>query len=232
MESPSAYQGVTTEVTTRFGPSVPKWRPTCAKKCCSVKGMKLPPEVLTDDEVEKLVAVCSRRAPSGVRNRAILQVLHRGMLRIDEALSLRPADVDLKDGSIRVRHGNGDKARTIGIPQSTCDAIELWLGVRKNLGVKGARSSAGHLRHPEIQPRQEARLILHPTRVEADHRKGGDRQASPCPWVPALGRGSSAQGRCQCRRDQRWTRSFKYRYHEPLSCPPPSRGGSAERQVG
>ncbi len=51
------------------------------------------PEVLTDEEVHRLLAACSAR-PTGVRNRALLVVLYRAGLRINEALSLYPKDVD------------------------------------------------------------------------------------------------------------------------------------------
>jgi len=36
-----------------------------------------------------------------------------------------------------VRKGKGGKARTVGIPGSTCDAIARWLQVRSKLGVAG-----------------------------------------------------------------------------------------------
>lgn len=102
----------------------------------NVKGTKLPPEVLAPDEVEQLVDACSRRAPTGIRNRALLLVLYRGMLRISEALDLKPADVNLAEQTIRVRIGKGKKARTVAVPGSVCDAIAKWIEVRKELGAK------------------------------------------------------------------------------------------------
>ena len=55
---------------------------------------KRPAEVLTEAEVRSLLAACSRRAPTGIRDRALLTVLYRAGLRIEEALDLKPADVD------------------------------------------------------------------------------------------------------------------------------------------
>lgn len=103
----------------------------------NVKGSKLPPEVLTAEEVEAIVDACSRRGLCGIRNRALILVIYRGMLRINEALSLKPSDVDLDDGTIRVRNGKGAKARTVGIPGSVCDAISRWAEKRKGLGING-----------------------------------------------------------------------------------------------
>lgn len=60
----------------------------------STKGRKFPPEVLKEDEVRALMGACSKRAPTGVRNRALIALLWRSGLRISEALALMPADVD------------------------------------------------------------------------------------------------------------------------------------------
>ena len=56
------------------------------------KGRRMPAEPLSGDEVRALIKACSGRAPTGVRNRALLTVLYRGGLRLDEALSLLPTD--------------------------------------------------------------------------------------------------------------------------------------------
>ncbi len=40
------------------------------KKKTAGNPRRLPPEVLTDDEVAKLMRACSHRAPTGIRNRA------------------------------------------------------------------------------------------------------------------------------------------------------------------
>ncbi len=70
-----------------------------------------PPEVLTETEAIALMKSCSTRAPTGVRNRALIAVLWRCGLRISEALSLELRDVDLQAGTLRVRglygHENG-----------------------------------------------------------------------------------------------------------------------------
>ncbi len=51
---------------------------------------RLPPEVLTDAEVCALMRACGRYAPTGLRNRALIALLYRAGLRINEALSLYP----------------------------------------------------------------------------------------------------------------------------------------------
>jgi site-specific recombinase XerD len=76
---------------------------------------KRPAEVLTEAEVRSLLGACSRRAPTGIRDRALLTVLYRGGLRIEEALDLKPADVDPDRGTIRVLHGKGDHDCTVAV---------------------------------------------------------------------------------------------------------------------
>ena len=72
---------------------------------------RLPPEILTDAEVCALMRVCSRHAPTGLRNRALIALLYRAGLRINEALSLYPKDLELAGGSVRVLNGKGGRSR-------------------------------------------------------------------------------------------------------------------------
>ena len=103
-------------------------------------GRKRPAEILTEDEMRRLLAACSRRAPTGIRDRALMVVMYRAGLRVSEALDLRPADVDASRGTIRVLHGKGDKARTVGIDDGALAVLELWLAKRKELGINGGQS--------------------------------------------------------------------------------------------
>jgi integrase/recombinase XerD len=98
---------------------------------------RFPAEPLTLADVEALRAACSRRAPSGIRNRALLAMLFRSGLRISEALALFPKDLDPAGHSIRVLHGKGNKARTAPLPSDAADAVDRWLDCRKRLGLTG-----------------------------------------------------------------------------------------------
>lgn len=95
------------------------------------KGKKYPAEVLVNGEVQSLVKACSKRAPTGIRNAALIVVMYRSGLRVSEALALRVKDVDLDAGSIRVLHGKGDQARTVGIDPGALAFVTRWLDVRK-----------------------------------------------------------------------------------------------------
>ena len=67
--------------------------------------------------VEEIVAVM-RQAPDnrhGHRVRAMLVVLWRAGLRVQEALALIEADLDERRGALLVRHGKGGRRREIGM---------------------------------------------------------------------------------------------------------------------
>src|SRR5262249_58654222 len=87
---------------------------------------RFPAEPLALADVEALRAVCSRRAPTGIRNRALLAVLFRSGLRISEALALYPKDLDPAARSLRVLHGKGDKALTAPLPSDAAEAVDRW----------------------------------------------------------------------------------------------------------
>lgn len=96
-----------------------------------------PVEPLTRREAEALIAQCKLRSPTGVRNHALLTVHYRLGLRCQESLDLMPRDIDLEERVLRVRHGKGDKSRTLGIPGDAASVIALWLDKRAGLGING-----------------------------------------------------------------------------------------------
>lgn len=100
------------------------------------KGRTFPPEPLTPDEVAAIIAGCSPRAKTGIRNRALLMLLYRSGLRISEALALKPSDIDLNRHTCRVLHGKGDKATVRGFHPTATDALARWIDTRKGFGLR------------------------------------------------------------------------------------------------
>ncbi len=96
-----------------------------------------PAEVLSEAEVVALLRACSSRAPTGIRNRALIAVLWRCGLRISLALQRR--DVDLDAGTLRVRHGKGDQSRTVGLDEQTTALLARWIDRRQAL-APGSRA--------------------------------------------------------------------------------------------
>jgi site-specific recombinase XerD len=83
------------------------------------KGQRYPADSPTVDEI---VAVMRQAGDTryGNRLKALIVVLWRAGLRINEALSLTATDLDQRHGSILVRHGKNDRH---------ADAVELHEGI-------------------------------------------------------------------------------------------------------
>jgi site-specific recombinase XerD len=97
------------------------------------KGMRYPADPPT---VEEIVAVM-RKIPvdrHGLRLRAMIVVLWRGGLRIQEALDLTESDLDARRGSILVRAGKGNKRREVGMdPWAWSDHLAPWVACRTQM---------------------------------------------------------------------------------------------------
>jgi integrase len=94
-------------------------------------GSKLDADLLTTAEIEELMRECSRRAPTGVRNRALVALLWRCGLRIGEALALAVKDFDPDSGTLVVQRGKGGKRRVVGVDSGTAALVSRWLEVRR-----------------------------------------------------------------------------------------------------
>ncbi len=101
------------------------------------KGKRYPAEILTTDEVGALIRTCSPRAPTGIRNRALLVVLYRAGLRLSEALDLYAKDLDRRNGTLTVLHGKGDRRRTVGLDPGAFAIVERWIDKRREMGLHG-----------------------------------------------------------------------------------------------
>jgi site-specific recombinase XerD len=98
-------------------------------------GSRLDADLLTNDEIEQLMKFCSRRAPTGVRNRALIAVCWRCGLRIGEALALAVKDFDPDSGTLVVQRGKGGKRRVVGVDAGTVALVGRWLEVRRKRGI-------------------------------------------------------------------------------------------------
>lgn len=92
-------------------------------------------ELLTPEEAAALVAASSGRAPTGLRNRALVAVMYRSGLRPGEALALHPGDVDLASGTIVVPPRKGGQPRLTGVDETTREMIRSWLARRAERGI-------------------------------------------------------------------------------------------------
>jgi site-specific recombinase XerD len=98
------------------------------------KGLRYPADPPT---VEEIVAVMRHAADDrhGQRLRALIVVLWRGGLRIQEALALAEHDLDPRRGSLLVRNGKGGRRREVGMDDWGWEHLRPWLTERAGLPV-------------------------------------------------------------------------------------------------
>ncbi len=84
------------------------------------------PEVLSVDEVERLLAAISLDEPLVFRDRAMLELAYGAGLRVSEWIGIEMKDVLLADAIIRV-FGKGSKERLVPIGRSAIGAVGLYL---------------------------------------------------------------------------------------------------------
>ena len=79
------------------------------------------PEVLTEEDVEKLLAAPDTTKPQGIRDRTMLEVLYACGLRVTELVTLSINQVSFAQGVVQVT-GKGGKERLVpmGLPAQQC----------------------------------------------------------------------------------------------------------------
>lgn len=84
---------------------------------------------LTQEEVERIIATPDTQELSGLRDKALLELLFSSGLRVSELVGLNIEHINLKRKEFTVR-GKGQKDRPIFISNSAAEAIEKYLEKR------------------------------------------------------------------------------------------------------
>ncbi len=71
------------------------------------------PEVLTNEEQVRLLAVFGTSTPTKMRNRAMVILMLNAGLRSAEVVNLRHRDIDWKEGKLTIRNGKGGRDRIL-----------------------------------------------------------------------------------------------------------------------
>ena len=85
--------------------------------------------VLHFDEVEDMLAEVDTSTESGLRDKAIIELLYSGGLRVSELVGLDRGSINLERREFMVR-GKGSKDRPIFISQSAADKVQDYLDAR------------------------------------------------------------------------------------------------------
>src|SRR5919197_403199 len=143
------------------------------------KGMCYPADPPTIDEI---VAVMRNTSDDrhGWRVLAMIVVLWRAGLRVQEALALAEHDLDQRRGSLLVRNGKGGRRREVGMDEWGWEQLRPWLNVR---GRAAGRVAVLHHRRPH--PRAAVVGRRGPHRVPPARRpRGGQAPLCAAPAAP------------------------------------------------
>jgi len=98
-------------------------------------GRKLP-EILTDDEINRLIEAIDETKAEGLRNKAILETLYSCGLRVSELVDLKLSNLHFEQEFLRIA-GKGERERLVPISKRAIEDIKKYLvNSRKKLTIE------------------------------------------------------------------------------------------------
>lgn len=94
-------------------------------------GLKLP-EVLSINEIDRMIAEIDLSKPEGHRNKAIIETLYGCGLRVSELVNLRITDIHYGEGFVTVT-GKGNKQRLVPVSSKALKEIDIYKKDRERL---------------------------------------------------------------------------------------------------
>jgi integrase/recombinase XerD len=94
------------------------------------------PKFLNREQIEKLIASPDCGKPSGLRDRAMLELLYATGIRVTELIQLRLSNLDFRLGAVRVT-GKGNKQRIIPVHAAALNSVSDYVGRGRSLLLKG-----------------------------------------------------------------------------------------------
>ncbi len=81
----------------------------------------------TEDEIQRLLAICDPGTETGIRNRAIILTLLDTGIRAAELHRLELRDLDLAVRRIHIRHGKGRKQRVVSFGEQPYEMLRAYI---------------------------------------------------------------------------------------------------------
>lgn len=93
------------------------------------------PDVLSTEEIDRMIAQIDMSKNESHRNRAIIEMLYGSGLRVSELVNLRLSDMYLNEGYMRIS-GKGNKQRLVPVSPVAIEWFSYWTQDRNNLDIK------------------------------------------------------------------------------------------------
>lgn len=130
------------------------------------------PRTMTVDEIFNLLDRIEDDGPAALRDRAIIELLYGGGLRVSELVALDRDDLDLTAMLVRVL-GKGNKERLVPFGRKAAEALGRWLERARPLRARGDEPQAVflNLRGGRLTDRSVRRILDRRLRDAAIHAR-------------------------------------------------------------
>ena len=133
------------------------------------------PDVLSLEEIDRMVAQIDMSKSESHRNRAIIEMLYGSGLRVSELVNLRLSDIYLTEGYMRIT-GKGSKQRLVPISSVATKWFTYWLEDRSKLDIKPQAKDIAFLNR---YGRQLTRAMIFTIIKTLAHQAGIQKTISP-----------------------------------------------------
>ena len=112
--------------------------------CLQLRSAKLPtrfPKVLSEAQVEALLAAPDVNTPLGLRDRTMLELMYASGLRVSELVLIKPIEIGMSEGVLRIT-GKGNKTRLVPFGEDAREWLERYLKEARATILGGQRTDA------------------------------------------------------------------------------------------
>lgn len=102
----------------------------------SSKNNRKLPQILTIEEVDRIIRIVEKDCPKGIRDNALLELMYATGMKVSELIALNVEDVNLDLNFVRCTD-NKHYERVIPIGRSACKALSDYLNIRYKIAQCG-----------------------------------------------------------------------------------------------
>lgn len=124
------------------------------------------PEVLTIEEVDKIIRIVDKDCNKGIRDTALLELMYATGMKVSEIIGIRTYDINL-DLSFVKCHDNKNFERLIPIGRSAVESIKEYYKVREHIASAGVDTLFVNLNGNQLTRQGVWRIVK-----EYSHRAG------------------------------------------------------------
>ena len=143
---------------------------------------RLPRYILKPEEVRRMLDAPDTTMPTGIRDRAILELIYSSGIRRQEIGRLTLPDVDLKNGFVRITCGKGGKDRVVPIGESACETLARYLREARRVWLQGHPVPTNALWLTAVHPHHPVEITAIPRIIERYALRVLGKKVPPHVW--------------------------------------------------